>query len=345
VDSPTRYQPHSSGDSRIHSGSPELRQPGAGNFDSLFDSWFLLGRRWRLIAIVTVIAFAWAFLMTKFVLTKWYQATALVRPSPPQSEANEMSSIASQVLGGGGLGSMLSGMGLDTQTQDEAEKDISIIQSYSFTMDLLDRHRLTPTIRSEESGILSFGEDITPWKLYEAMEARFDCNFDLETGNINLAFLAPSRAEARMVLDFYIDDLREKLRLREIRKAALAIESLKEQAAQTSDALLQQDLYSLLAKQVQKQQLAKVQADFAFTVIDPPVVPDKPYKPKVILSSAVAAALAFFGCIGAILLRQRISGSWQEYQRRVRAMPRPPEEVPVKKAEELSSVLPRKQSL
>ncbi len=345
MDSTIRYQPHPSGDLRIHSGGPELRESGAGNLDSLFDSWFLLKRRWRLILIVTVLAFAWVFVMTKFVLTKWYQATALVRPSPPQSEANEMSSIASQVLGGGGLGSMLSSMGLDTQTQDEAEKDMSIIQSYSFTMDLLDRHRLTPVISSESRSLLSFGEEITPWNLNEAMEARFDCNFDIETGNITLTFMAPSRAEARMVLKFYIDDLREKLRLHEIRKAALAIESLKEQAAQTNDSLLQQDLYSLLAKQVQKQQLAKVQADFAFTVIDPPVVPDKPHRPKVMLSSAVAAALAFFGCIGAVLMNQRISGSWQEYQRRGRVMPRLPEEVPIKKAEELAAVVPRKQSL
>ena len=97
--------------------------------------------------------------------------------------------------------------------------------------------------------------------------------------------------------------------------------------------------------QIQRQQLAQVQADFAFGVIDPPVAPDKPHTPKVALSSAVAAALAFFGCLGAILMRERMSHSLHEYQRRGRATARASDEVPLRKAEELSTHLPRKQTV
>ncbi len=296
-----------------YSASLASSAPGS-LFDAIFDSWFLLRSHWRLIVLATLAAFFWVFLFTKFVLTKWYQATALLRPTPPQSEANQMVSIASQMLGGG-IGGILSAAGLDTQTQDEAELDMSILQSYSFTMDLLKNHHLKERI-VQESRPFWKSDGMTDWAIFQAVQHRFDCNFDIETGNVTLTFLAPDPGEAERVLTLYIDDLRAILRARQVRTASLAIESLKYQAEHTSDSVLQANLYQLLAQQLQRQQLAEVQADFAFNVIDPPIVPDRAYRPRVMLSSAIAAVLVLFVSVGAIILYDRVLIAWSEYEGR-----------------------------
>lgn len=208
--------------------------------------------------------------------------------------------------------------GMDTQAQDQAEEYMSIIQGYAFTMKLLGQRHLIARIESESKGPFSSGE-MTPYQIYQVMQKRFDCKFDLEAGNIEMTFIAPSREESNEILGFYIEDLQNMLRAREIHEASLAIKSLEQEIPSTGDSLLQQDLYQLLAKQIQRQQLAQVQADMAFSIIDPPVTPDRPYRPKVLLSSAIAGFLTLIATCGTIVVRRRLSESWADYHRRRRA--------------------------
>jgi hypothetical protein len=283
-------------------------------YSEIFDYWLLFLAHWRWIVFLSVLAFAWVFVLTKFVLTKWYLSTAYIRPTPRQTEASELSSLASAALGGGQLGGLVSAAAGPSEAQSLAEEYISIMQGYAFTMDLLKGHHLVTLIQSESGGTPA--QPLTPYRLYEAMSKRFDCKFDLDSGNVQMTFMAPSREESERILGFYIEDLQNRLRHREIQEASLAIASLKQQVEMTGDSLLQQDLYQLLAKQIQRQQLAQVQADLAFSVIDPPIAPDKPFKPRVLLSSAIAGMLMFIVSFGGIAVKQRLSEAWNEYQQR-----------------------------
>src|SRR5262249_28304080 len=129
------------------------------------------------------------------------------------------------------------------------------------------------------------------WRAYKKMQHRFSCEYSIKTGNVTVYFKARTPAEAERILGYYVEDLREKLRSREVQSAGAAIESMKAEARVTSDALLQAQLYELIAKQMQQLRLAQVEADFAFTVLEPPAAPDKPYSPNVLLWSAIAGFL------------------------------------------------------
>src|SRR5262249_12461961 len=125
------------------------------------------------------------------------------------------------------------------------------------------------------------------WRAYRRMKKAFSCYYSNQTGNISLYFEAKSPERAQRILGYYVNDLREKLRNQEVQNAESAINSMKAEARTTSDALLQSQLYELIAKQMQQLKLAEVEADFAFSVLEPPIAPDRAYSPSVPLDSAL----------------------------------------------------------
>src|SRR6202022_3254748 len=129
------------------------------------------------------------------------------------------------------------------------------------------------------------------WRLYRVLKNHFDCDYSLTNGNITLHFEARSQKDAERILGYYISDIRELLRTREVSDASAAIVSLREEAAGTSDAVLRSELYSLEAKQLQRKKMAQVEADFAFRVLNAPAAPDKPYSPDALLNSVLAGLL------------------------------------------------------
>ncbi|MFZ0657273.1 MAG: hypothetical protein WAM05_01045, partial [Candidatus Binataceae bacterium] len=87
----------------------------------------------------------------------------------------------------------------------------------------------------------------------------------------------------------------------EVQAASSAVASLQDEIRETSDALLQNQLYELVARQIQREKIAQVQADFAFKVIEPPVVPDNYYAPQARRNATVAATITFLlMCVGAL---------------------------------------------
>ncbi|MDO9558158.1 MAG: Wzz/FepE/Etk N-terminal domain-containing protein [Syntrophales bacterium] len=73
---------------------------------------------------------------------------------------------------------------------------------------------------------------------------------------------------------------------------------LEEQLATTADPLIKQNIYNLIAQQLETSMMAEVKENFAFKVIDPPKAPDRKTKPKraqmVMLSFVVALFLGIF---------------------------------------------------
>src|SRR5262249_23303297 len=141
------------------------------------------------------------------------------------------------------------------------------------------------------------------WRAYKKMLKWFSCEYSIKTGNVTVYFKAKTPAAAEKILGYYVDDLREKLRSREVQSAGAAIESMKAEARVTSDVLLQTQLYELVAKQMQQLRLAQVEADFAFTVLEPPAAPDRAYSPNVLLWSSIAGSLAFILAAGVGIFR------------------------------------------
>jgi hypothetical protein len=275
--------------------------------DDLFEYLSLLRSRGKLLATCALIAATVTFVVTTFLMTPYYRATALLRPVAVQSSE----SLLQGIVGGPAevFGTML---GMSDAEAARAQEYVAILRSYQFTLALLDSKGLATEIdppRASFLGRIMGAQKVAQWQLYSLMQKRFDCEYDRLTGNLTLHFIDPDPMRARQILGLYIENLRSKVRTEEVRSADAAIQSLTDEARSSPDTLLQAQIYELLAHQIQREKLARVNADFAFEVIDPPVVPDKPFTPRVVLDSVLSAVLALFllafGLLSAESFRRR----------------------------------------
>jgi hypothetical protein len=211
---------------------------------------------------------------------------------------------------GGGLGG-LSGLAASVGAgNSDAEEYIAILQGFQFNVSLAEHHHISGELL--KPGLLGFllasKPKDTTWAVYRALGKRFDCEYSIKTGNITLYFQAKNRADAEKILGYYIDDLHELLRTREVKSASAAIESLQDEARTTPDVVLRAELYDLVAKQIQRKKMAQVEADFAFRVLDPPAASDLPYKPRVLLDSMIAAFFVSLFAASILLLSHKEPG-------------------------------------
>jgi hypothetical protein len=263
----------------------------------------------RIIALAVLVAMILTALVTTMLLRKSYRAIAILRPIPKAATAGRIAGM----FGGTGIG----GMGLNPLTSllggavgpgaDEAQEYMTILQSFAFNTALIERHHLDPKLfRPISFPPFSMLEYNDPrWRAYKRLQKWFSCDYSTKTGNLTLYFYGRTPADAERILSYYVDDLREKLRNQEVQTARAAIDSMKAEARVTSDALLQTQLYELIAKQTQQLKLAQVEADFAFTVLEPPAAPDKADRPMVLLDTILAGLLASIVCAVVILFNTR----------------------------------------
>ncbi|MCX5832449.1 MAG: Wzz/FepE/Etk N-terminal domain-containing protein [Deltaproteobacteria bacterium] len=107
---------------------------------------------------------------------------------------------------------------------------------------------------------------------------------------------------AQTILNYYVVGLSEFLRQQTLTDAAAQQAQLGTQLAKTTDPMLKNRLYEVIAKQIEKEALATVQRYYSFNIIDPAFVPEKKFKPKraqicllsVVVAFFIAIFLAFF---------------------------------------------------
>jgi hypothetical protein len=266
-------------------------------------------KRWQAVALATIAAAAMTALVTGFIFPRSYQATAVIRPiSTPAVESRIAGAIGG--LGGGfmgGLGSLAASFG--GGGSNDAEEYIAILKGFEFNVSVVKHHHhLEGLLRPGRLSLLLAPNRPDPeWMWYRALQKQFECEYSFTTGNITLDFVARDRIDAEQVLGYYISDLRDLLRAREINGATAAIESLEDEAQTTPDALLRAELYQLMAKQLQRKKMAQVEADFAFRVLDPPAASDKHYRPRVLLDCLIVAFLTMLMLSAGIMLRDALN--------------------------------------
>ena len=75
----------------------------------------------------------------------------------------------------------------------------------------------------------------------------------------------------------------DNLRDRAIAESERNISYLNEQAAKTDVVGIRQTIYNIMETEINKAMLAKGSEEYAFKIIDPAVVPEKPYSPRPVL--------------------------------------------------------------
>ena len=264
----------------------------------------LLLDNWRLIAIATLIAVVATYVLTKTAMTRWYQATAVIEPIPEGAVENRVEGGLGG-FAGGGMSSFLMATGMDSQAQEY----LTILRSFTFNTNLALKHGLTDDLLEDQKKPKT--ERKVKMKLFDILKGRFKVDYSIQGHNLSVHFIDRDPIRAQEILQYYLDDLRELQRQEAIRNASAAISSLEKEATTTGDSLLRENLYALVARQVQQQKLAEVEADFAFKVLEPPVSPDKPYSPRASLNCFLVMILTPMFLVAGILLRQ----TWQTERR------------------------------
>ncbi len=282
------------------------REPddGLDNGPDMFDFWDLFRPCLGRILLCTLVAALTTALVTSFVVPRWYRAQAVIRPASQESGTQQAVSLsASGIMSnlGSSVGSSISsalGMGGGA---DDAQEFLVILGSYDFNINLINKYHLRahivpPTFFKRVEQRLGI-DPYSPWRQFKKMQDLLDTDYDMTSGNLTLNFQDRDPEMASRILGYFIDELRELLRKHAVKVALVAVDSLNHQIQNTSDTLLVQQLDQLVAQQLQSELTAEMQADFAFTVDDPPTTAEKPYYPWLYVDPLVAGALTMFCCV------------------------------------------------
>jgi hypothetical protein len=256
--------------------------------------WVMLALRNRRRLIYAGLAgMAAAFILTKFVMHKKYQAQAMIRPAASQDQ-NSLGGLLQST----GLLQNSSSLNTGPSAPPDPNELEAILESYAFTTAMAEQEHLAPKLLKGARSLTSWIPFIKhappdPYSLYLLMSARFKCDFSLRTGNMSLSYIDKDPELARTILGLYVDRLRDQVRNQTVRDTKAALRSLEQEADKSLDPMLRDQLYELVAFQMQQVKTAEANADFAFTVLEPAWVSPIPYAPWVLLDTVAGGIVAF----------------------------------------------------
>jgi len=240
--------------------------------------------RWRLWLIGLMLAGATLGIGAARLRTPTYRARTVLRPSSAPEMVSQFSFAGSLLEMGG-------------KSEADAYRYISIITSHQFLFRLVDEHRLTESSELAGRGWLRT-RPLDRWGAYRTLKHAMEVQFDRRQGNIVIELTLGNRRLAEDLLGWMIGDLREQLRKGVLDECEASNRSLENQARRTPDDIVRQQIYQQIAYDLQRAALAKVQADFAFSLIDPPLADDQPadLAPRAVAALS-ALALLLLGII------------------------------------------------
>ena len=122
---------------------------------------------------------------------------------------------------------------------------------------------------------------------------------DTKKGDLSVKFDVKDPPLSKKMVEYYLTELSDTLRAETLKDAAENQKFLSGLIEKTSDVLLKEKIYALLAKEIEKETFARAQNPYSFQVLDPPIVPDldKKVKPKRSMICMLSVIVAFFMAI------------------------------------------------
>lgn len=134
----------------------------------------------------------------------------------------------------------------------------------------------------------------TSQTIIDSMTDLISIKKDIETGFVKISIKHYSPDIAQQWLIWIVEDINLTIKKRDLEFATKTKKYLVEQIEKNSIAQLNQVFNNLVEQQVEKIMLAEVQEEYAFTIIDPPILPERKSEPsrvKVVLFCSVISLL------------------------------------------------------
>jgi uncharacterized protein involved in exopolysaccharide biosynthesis len=294
--------------------------PGYDGFDDEIDLFELVQNLWEdkwLISAITSVAAVVSVLVALW-LPNIYQASTLLRP---QSSEGGIGGLARQY---GGLAS-LAGISLPSgDGQSKTQLALEVLKSKKFAYDFATRHDLLPALFAAESWdlatqTLSLDAEVydpsaggwvrevepprtaapSPEEVHALWNETVSVSEEKDSGFVTLSIKHRSPVYAKEWLDLLVVDINEALRAQDLAESERAVAYLEGQLKQTNVAEIRELLAGLLRSHMESRMMATVEPNYAFSVIDPPTVPELKSEPKRALICVLGTLL---GCMLGVVI-------------------------------------------
>jgi uncharacterized protein involved in exopolysaccharide biosynthesis len=237
-------------------------------------------------ALVMAVALAFAYLTDPI-----YKASVVVAYASDE-EVNQLSAL-------GAASAISSLIGIDQLGGQRQSESLAILGSREFSQGFIEQERLMPVLFESK-----WDAKAQTWSVREPEDVptledawrKFDRDIrliaeDKRTGLVTLTIRWKDRVKAAQWANGLIARANDELRARAIKETELSLKYLNEQLDRIDTVEMRGVLYQLVETQVRRQLLAAVRPQYAFTVVDPAVVPDakrfdQPNRPLVLTAGA-----------------------------------------------------------
>ncbi len=236
--------------------------------------WSALYARKFLVGSI-IVASATVAVLISYLFTPIYLTEATLIPA----ESADGSGALQRLGDLGGLAS-LGGLSIGTSSKETTES-IALLKSRQLAMGFIRDENLLPIIFAKKwdpdrhTWTVSSDDIPTANDAYRYFNKKIRyVSEDKKTGLVTLRIEWRDRRMAVVWAEELIKRVNDEMRGHAIQESNASIGLLKEQLASTSVVPLQQSISALIEAQVKRRTYALVRPDFAFRIIDPPVVPD-----------------------------------------------------------------------
>jgi uncharacterized protein involved in exopolysaccharide biosynthesis len=292
---------------------------------NLLDLWRVIVKRKKMILIMVLVAvFLTAF--ASLFMKNIYQARALITPvtTKDMGRSGNMALLAEQF---GGLASM----GISMPGAASASEIVNLLKSNIVREKVIVKYNMLPVLfddridretkhwRKKDDGGFSLNpmrmagklvEMVNPpdpttalkkkdgvpevWDGLRMFKQMVNVNHNLKENSIAISVNFHNPETAKQIVEYFLLTLTDHMSAEAKRVAQTNRQYLESQLGETSDPLIKQKIYSLIAQQIETSMMAEVKENFAFKVIDPPMTPDKKIKPARTVMVVLAFMMALF---------------------------------------------------
>lgn len=278
--------------------------------------------RGKWVVIVTTALFAIGGVLFALSQPNTYQASAtLVAASDEKSRG--LAAMASQF---GGLAS-LAGINVGGGKTDDKSLSLATLESRKFINAFIDKYALLPILMATESwdsksNKLSINKELydgvrwltdpdnsekslepTAWQAYSAFKGILNISEAKDTGIVTVSITHLSPYVAQQWTQWLVKELNLWMKEESLTETNRNIEYLEQQLDRTKVVDMQNVFYQLIEEQTKTLMLAEVKDEYAFKVIDPPVVPEAKVGPKRALICILATLLGGMLGVAIVLVR------------------------------------------
>lgn len=268
----------------------------------LKDLWVALLRGKWLIAGVSA-TFAVIAAVIGLAMPPMYRAQTVLAPTS-EDVGGGLASLAGQLAGVAALA------GVDLRRRSSTEEALATLRSRAFAEGFIARHGLAPILFAEQwdAEAKRWHAEPSPGELFELFDKLREVEQDLQTGMVTLTVDWKDPSLAAQWANQMVADVNEVLRTKALQESEKSLRFLHEELQKASAIEMRQAMYGVIEAEMKSAMLANAKTEYAFSVIDPAVAPEKRHRPRRTLLVIVGVAAGFvLGALTAVI-RASLSG-------------------------------------